>query len=541
MREKLQETRIDAQSSSDPVAGSDLPMNDAPNGNGAVTAQSGDQSPSGSESERGRLRRKRSREDFEDDQEEAEKHPDKKERHARKKSRDVTSPHPSDVDALKKSAKTSVPPIHENDGDEAMLTVDEPRKVQNSTSKNPVASEIGASGKESGAVTSPKNKRTRDQADKADLDLTAKNSKDTSAAITLEEERTSKRPRDKDDPQPPSGAVEGTVKIPPSSGFANTSVASPFAALSPPPPTSKVTGKPSDEIPQTSNDKFKSSGFSTFSSSSASPFGGLGNTTSKSPFAAATGGSKITSFASSTSTSTFTGSGFGALGSSSGQSAFGGASIAPVGGKSVFGGTLGSSTFGALGGAKLGLPSFATPGQTAITGLSQKPPQSFGTQQKDAESDDETGSGGEEESTTDGNEEQESRSGWKPQDVETGEEGETTKWVGRAKLYTMRGEGTDKRWQERGVGAFKFNVTEDEPKKARFVLRADGTHRLILNAAVPKTMKFGDPQGGKPGDGKLCFNSPTADGKVEMYLLKLRAERAVDLYNEVRDIQDTML
>jgi Ran-binding protein 3 len=105
--------------------------------------------------------------------------------------------------------------------------------------------------------------------------------------------------------------------------------------------------------------------------------------------------------------------------------------------------------------------------------------------------------------------------------VETGEEGESAAWVGRAKLYTMRGEGDVKGWKESGVGAFKFNVTDDEPKRARFVLRADGTHRLILNAAVSKTMVFGDPQGGKPGDGKLCFNTPTVDGKVEMHLLKV--------------------
>jgi hypothetical protein len=105
--------------------------------------------------------------------------------------------------------------------------------------------------------------------------------------------------------------------------------------------------------------------------------------------------------------------------------------------------------------------------------------------------------------------------------VETGEEGESAAWVGRAKLYTMRGEGDVKGWKESGVGAFKFNVTDDEPKRARFVLRADGTHRLILNAAVPKTLVFGDSQGGKPGDGRVCFNTPTADGKVEMHLLKV--------------------
>jgi len=105
---------------------------------------------------------------------------------------------------------------------------------------------------------------------------------------------------------------------------------------------------------------------------------------------------------------------------------------------------------------------------------------------------------------------------------ETGEEGESTVWTGRAKLYTMAGEGSSRAWQERGSGNFKFNVTDEEPKRARFVLRADGTHRLLLNAAVTKNMIFGgNAQGEKPKDTRLLFNSPTPDGELEMYLLKV--------------------
>ena len=107
--------------------------------------------------------------------------------------------------------------------------------------------------------------------------------------------------------------------------------------------------------------------------------------------------------------------------------------------------------------------------------------------------------------------------------TETGEEHENSAWVGRAKLYTMDGEGKERGWKERGVGNIKLNLTEDEPKKARFVLRADGTHRLILNAAVTKTMVFGaDSEGAKPKDGRLLFNSPNAEGNLDMHLLKVR-------------------
>lgn len=95
-------------------------------------------------------------------------------------------------------------------------------------------------------------------------------------------------------------------------------------------------------------------------------------------------------------------------------------------------------------------------------------------------------------------------------------------WTGRAKLYTMEGEGKERAWKERGVGNIKLNVTKEEPKKARFVLRADGTHRLILNAAITKTMVFGqDSEGSKPKDGRLLFNSPNAEGTLEMHLLKV--------------------
>ena len=90
----------------------------------------------------------------------------------------------------------------------------------------------------------------------------------------------------------------------------------------------------------------------------------------------------------------------------------------------------------------------------------------------------------------------------------------------------MEGEGKERMWKERGVGNIKLNVTKESPKKARFVLRADGTHRLILNSAVTKTMVLGqDSEGSKPKDGRLLFNSPNAEGILEMHLLKVSNSR----------------
>lgn len=317
-------------------------------------------------------------------------------------------------------------------------------------------------------------------------------------------------------------------KIPPGSGFANTSAASPFAAMSPKPQAPKSSDRP-ELLPQTSDDKFKASGFGSLAKS-ASPFGGLTSPGSKSPFAAASGTS-LGSFAGSTAAPAAPASGFGALGGAS-KSAFGG---------STFGSSMGGG-FGAISGSKSPLSSFATPTDLTIKGLKTKAT-AFGTpgHDKDAEVSSEEDDGDEDDTEKENNEKErqtsqpllsQQRKLFSPLELtvtnnivahETGEEGETTVWTGRAKLYIMTGEGTAKAWKERGVGNFKFNVTDEEPKKARFVLRADGTHRLLLNAAVTKQLVFGgDTSGEKPKEGRLVFNSPTSEGELELHLLKVR-------------------
>lgn len=92
----------------------------------------------------------------------------------------------------------------------------------------------------------------------------------------------------------------------------------------------------------------------------------------------------------------------------------------------------------------------------------------------------------------------------------------------------MTVEGAEKRWQERGTGPLKLNVNIADPTKARFILRADATHRLLLNAAVTKTLKFGDPDGKCPTDGRLYFNTPTADGKVDMHILRVSGQQYIN-------------
>ena len=111
-----------------------------------------------------------------------------------------------------------------------------------------------------------------------------------------------------------------------------------------------------------------------------------------------------------------------------------------------------------------------------------------------------------------------------PTIVETGEESEQTIFSCRAKVYCF----DDGTWRERGVGTMKLNITrvysddeEDSPnsddsneaeatassRKARFILRTDGSHRVVLNTPFTKQMSLGgDAAGEKPTGSVLLFH-----------------------------------
>lgn len=203
MREKLKETRIDAQGTSDKAPASDQAMNDAPtNGTRA------DPSTSGSDSERGRLRRKRSRENFEEDEEI--KHPDKKpERHVRKKSREVAGPKETGVESAA-LVKPAIAPISEKDGVGSM------QAQELATAQHQGTAEGGLADKHVSGVASPKNKRTRDQAEAGAETTVApivESAKESTPAPKTEDERTTKRARDAVDSVPVTENTENKVKV----------------------------------------------------------------------------------------------------------------------------------------------------------------------------------------------------------------------------------------------------------------------------------------------------------------------------------------
>lgn len=316
----------------------------------------------------------------------------------------------------------------------------------------------------------------------------------------------------------------------------------------------KSPTKPSSDQPQTSDAAFKKSGFGTFASSNASPFAAAAKTNASSPFGAGAG-NKLSSFASKPAAPASTSGGFGSLGGTT--SSFATASSA---GGSAFGGSLGGSAFGSAIGGKPGLSAFGAGG--SITGLNEKTAPEFGAAENKAASDSE----GDDDAADD----QDGEAGAKEPErrtsqpllsatgpIETGEENEEAVWTGRAKLYTFVSQDGKRSWQERGVGPLKLNVTREEPNKARFVLRADGTHRLLLNVAVTSQLRFGDASGGEPNDGKLLFAAPTATGDIESHMLRvisgpfpndvakctdaeqLKADRAADLWRQVDGIKSS--
>lgn len=141
--------------------------------------------------------------------------------------------------------------------------------------------------------------------------------------------------------------------------------------------------------------------------------------------------------------------------------------------------------------------------------------------------------------------------------VNTGEEDEETIFTCTAKLYLY-----NKEWKEHGVGDFKINIryeTRSTPRessaeedanssekktdadeqdveagqsessikierKARLIMRARGTHRLILNTPIFKKMSVGTSDGKEPV-GKTMFLTGLEEGKPTAYQMKVSYAR----------------
>ena len=474
---------------------------------------------------RGRLQRKRSFEEVEDDQaERAPSEPAKQ--HTRKRSRDSKEEDREEVQngngkrlsggREREAAATA----QEGTNGESMPAV--PKRAG-----TPELHAIDRGEATVEAMASPKTKRSRLHSAAAEENgtLTTDPPATETTASTIEEAN-----------------AESTTKVPPTSGFANVSATSPFGALA-------GSKSPTTDQSQTSASAFASSGFGSLTGASSSGFGSIGK--SAGGFGAGGGfgtGSKsplgVEASKENETPSEPTGSAFGgALGQ---KSAFAAAPASGTGfgsGASGFGklggntGGLGSpfggTGFGSLGGGGGGgLSSFASGKPSVSLSGALTPGKAFGASADEDEGDT---AGDEEENTgfkspplSQDEDKQDER--FYAQHLETGEEDEMTEYSCRAKLYAFApNEDGKKEWRERGLGVLRLNVRHavaDDPDakvKARLLIRADGSHRVVLNTPVKKEINFGAATGGPPQGGLMLFmGSLEGMGGLELLQLKVR-------------------
>jgi Ran-binding protein 3 len=381
------------------------------------------------------------------------------------------------------------------------------------------------------AVASPKTKRSR-------IHSTAMDEKE-------EPSKQPPAPRTADKPEDTAASSEAKeTKIPPKSAFANTSAASPFVSLA----GSKSPAASADQ-PHTSPSAFAKSAFGSLAGTSTSGFGAIGKseggfglgggfaTGVKGTVGAAESAKENEKPAESSCATLFGGE----LGKKSPfaattDSAFGANSsgFAKVGSgtggfPSILGNTSTSSPFVTATGP--GLKSF-TSGPSSLPATSRE----FGKPVADTEDKDEDAGNDEDDQTgvkspLAGQEEDKQDERFYEQHVETGEEDEVTAFSARAKLYAFHAlEDGKKEWRERGLGVLRLNVmepekTEDGKLHARFLMRAEGSHRVMLNSPIKKELPFGAAGGHGPPTGGYFFFMGTIDGKATLEMMQLKVGR----------------
>ncbi|PGG98669.1 hypothetical protein GX51_06674 [Blastomyces parvus] len=580
VRQKLKETSIAG------VPRPNSPKDHAMASQVASVAGADSVSDTSSAEGRGRLRRKRSRGDMNED----EKHDDTsgvpnpdETGHRRKRSRDSkTDDESSDNQGRSKSKLTA------GDKQDISNNMDTKPLPNEGGIRTPIAELKSTERDAPNRILSPKKKRSRDQFDK-DLKSDALDEKDqegsASAKVgepsdrskamsgnrTVEGEPEKKRHRDDSQDRSSQGDSDlVSKKASAPNPFSNTLGVSPFASMSSKPTQLTSKGKTEKkEQPMTSASAFASSKLASFASSDKSPFSSLGGGSSTglksaSPAENTTGNKPLqpssSAFAASPFAAAATSSPFGALGGT--RSAFS---------RSGFGTGFSAAT-PKLGG---GLAGFAasTTGSSAILGATSS---KHGDDKKI-----EAGKGGDDaKSTFEGLEEEKGDERFHEQQTETGEEGEDTIFSCRGKLFHFDG----KEWKERGVGVFKVNVREpangdddkadesseeqqpregkaeekkeeeeevkaktdeddsEEPKKktARVIMRADGVWRVILNIPIFKGMKAGDPSGAAP-KGKQVHFAGFEEGKSVPFLFRTGNEDvAKELCATIGKLQESL-
>ncbi|KAL8645174.1 MAG: hypothetical protein Q9210_006856 [Variospora velana] len=548
VREKLKKASIGAIPRSD--AATNLPDSGAepvprPNSESSPERKSSnDETPSPISEPRGRLSRKRSYDDTIDASGAAGEAPiempqdEDDVKHARKRSREVRMVQLNTADSPVISQKETS--LQRRSDDEAI-----DQDIEDST-------------------RSPRKKRSREEID-VDTQRRLK-------IATTDEAKAYRRSEDSERGQVPLPDEQGTFAVgstldeeqqPTREEPSAPQSALPHPAKSEPsfPEAAELTSQKAPEAPSTEQNvsqkastSFVNSGFAAMSNSSKSPFGTLGAPTSSifrsgPPGSSAFGMTGSGTNPSESSTQTVTSNAFSNTSSpfltsavtSTAPLGFGfganGAAPKPSGfGDSVFG-----SAFMNKGAGASKLTSFAAPTGDLAPAKPAESTKAFGAQAEDSVEED-GGSDGEANPEEVGAADDEIDSRFQQQEVETGEAGERPIFTSsRAQLYYFDSGG----WHEKGKGAFKLNVAEGsdeqhQEKKARFIMRAHQTFRVLLNQPVFKKMQVGDSKGREPSGKNFAF-AVIDQGRPTPHLLKLSDENeSKALYREVLRLQEEM-
>ncbi|KAL8973998.1 MAG: hypothetical protein Q9197_001771 [Variospora fuerteventurae] len=555
VREKLKRASIAAMPRTD--AATNLPDSGAepvprPNSESSPERKSSnDETPSPISEPRGRLSRKRSYDDTVEASGAAGEAPLEMPRdeddvkHARKRSRDVRTV--------------------QLDTAESPATSDKETSLQRRSDDEAIDQDVEDS------TRSPRKKRSREEID-VDTQRRLK-------IATTDEAKAYRRSEDSERGQVPLQDEQGTFAVdstldeeqqPTREEPSPLPTALPQPAKSGPsfPEAAELTSQKAPEAPSTEQDvsqkastSFVNSGFAAMSKSSKSPFGTLGASTSSifrsgSPGSSAFGTMGSGTNPSESSTQTVTSNAFSnspspfltSAATSTEPSGFGfganGAAPKPSG----FGGSVFGSAFMNKGAAAPRLTSFAAPTGDLAPAKPAESTKAFGAQAEDSVEED-GGSDGEANPEEVGAADDEIDSRFQQQEVETGEAGERPIFTSsRAQLYYFDSGG----WHEKGKGAFKLNVAvaeggdeqqqqqQQQEKKARFIMRAHQTFRVLLNQPIFKKMQVGDSKGREPSGKNFAF-AVIDQGRPTPHLLKLSDENeSKALYREVLRLQEEM-
>lgn len=158
-----------------------------------------------------------------------------------------------------------------------------------------------------------------------------------------------------------------------------------------------------------------------------------------------------------------------------------------------------------------------------------KPAFNFSSKPETKDSDDKKESENPEEHEVEGNFTPVAELGNKSESPATGEENENVLYTKRTKLMLFNKEDKTNPYASKGVGELKI-LQNQETKKCRLLIRADGGLRVLLNSAINSTIQYDTI-----GDGSLIrFPVVNTNQEIDTYILKVKTKNDGDeLLNEI--------